>query len=613
MGRLQFANNWQFVCSCIGYSVGMGNLWRFPYVCYKNGGAAFVVPYVLALVLLGRPLYYLELLLGQFSGHGPLGAFRMSPMFQGNALAMAWGAFGTSIYYQMVIAYALIYFFVSFKRPLPWTECFEWWGVPLDGCFARRTTRRLCDSVRKSIVAAGVNDSGAGSLAPVTYRNKTVFISQQDYSSSFAGCVSANTSSAEVFYNGYVLNVSSGFERVGDIQPNLVLAYALCWIVIFLFIFSEIKVLGKVVVMTATAPFLILTVLLVRGITLPGSGIGIAYLLVPTWSKLLDLTVWTAAVEQVFYSLSVGAGGLLVYGSYQDFRADIRSSVRFICFVDLLTSALSALVVFSILGNAAFKLDIPIEDVANQGPGLAFVTYPEVLSLVPFSHGWSAIFFATLFLLGIDTQIASCGFVTAAIEGLLPGCSGQRSLSSLMYCFVCFTLGLCLTTQAGFYILTVLDNYLGARILLFTCLFEAIIVGWVYGMSRFCFDVTFMTGICPSYFFVISIKYASPVVLAILIVYTMVTFPRSSTGFYTVPVWADALGWVLIGAGLMPVILIAVARLVECDFGCRRAISPELDWGPYEEKHRIRYRQRLRELGYTLLHHPLSPTDSSSP
>ncbi|KAH7932034.1 hypothetical protein HPB52_024977 [Rhipicephalus sanguineus] len=77
----QWSTNLELICSCIGYSVGLGNMWRFQYVAYKNGGSAFLILYIINLVI-GRPIYYVELLLGQFCGQGPLGAFRLSPMFQ---------------------------------------------------------------------------------------------------------------------------------------------------------------------------------------------------------------------------------------------------------------------------------------------------------------------------------------------------------------------------------------------------------------------------------------------------------------------------------------------------------------------------------------------------
>lgn len=241
----KWSNNWEFICSCIGYSVGLGNLWRFPYVAYKNGGAAFVVPYIIINIVIGRPIYYLELLLGQFSSTGPLGAFRVSPMFQGNAFGMMWGAFGTTIYYQMIIAYAVLYIFHSFKTPLPWTDCFQWWGVPLAGCFVRSKTSHICEHVRKSIVAEAINDTAARSVAEVTYNNKTVLISHREYNLRMAGCVDANTSSTEVFYNSFVLNMTSRIEMVGDIQQNLLIVYALCWTLTFLIIFRGIRVSSK--------------------------------------------------------------------------------------------------------------------------------------------------------------------------------------------------------------------------------------------------------------------------------------------------------------------------------------------------------------------------------
>ncbi|XP_075547411.1 sodium-dependent proline transporter-like [Dermacentor variabilis] len=609
----KWSTNLEFICSCIGYSVGLGNLWRFPYVAYKNGGSAFLVPYIVINVLIGRPIYYVELLLGQFSGQGPLGAFRMSPMFQGNAFGMMWGAFVTTIYYQMIITYAVLYFYHSFKSPLPWTDCYEWWGVPLDGCFARRKMNRVCANIRKSVVIAGINDTQAESHVMVTYDGNSVLLSQSEYNTRFAGCIDANASSVDMFYNRVVLNASSSFEKVGFVQPNLVICYAICWVIIFLIIFKGIKVVGKVVLVTATAPYVILTVMLIRGITLPGASIGLRYLLVPQWDTLLSPDVWRAATEQTFYSLSIGTGGLLVYGGYQPFRNDMSSSVAFICFVDFLTSAFASLVVFSVLGNMAHTLDIPIADVVSAGPGLAFITYPEALSLIPFPNLWAVLFFAMLFFLGVDSQMGNCEFLTNSIQELFPFFAKKRSATAFMYCSFCFLIGLSLTTQAGLYVLTILDNYLGALIVLFTCLGEAIIVAWIYGMNRFCFDVTFMTGSCPSYFVIIAFKYCAPVVLGSFLVYSLYEFPRSSVGDYVLPLWADLFGWALAVVGLAPLVIIAVVKLAQCGFSWRRAAYPETDWGPSETKYRVLYRERLIEVGLAeLQYHKMSATASPS-
>ncbi|KAH7945813.1 hypothetical protein HPB49_016004 [Dermacentor silvarum] len=564
--REKWSSHMEFLCSCIGNSVGLGNLWRFPYVAYKNGGAAFLVPYVVINMLVGRPIYYLELLLGQFSSSGPLGAFRLSPMFQasysgdcnnrgiiGNAFGMMWGAFITTIYYQVVLTYAFLYLYHSFKQPLPWTDCFEWWGTALDGC-----------------------------------------------------CLNANASSTEAFYNSYVLNVSPSIEETGDIQQPLLICYGLCWTLIFLAIFKGIQVSGKVALLTATAPYFMLSVMLLRGITLPGASIGLRYLLFPRWGALFDGRVWAAATEQVFYSLSIGTGGLVLYGSFQEFRADMQGSVRIICIMDFLTSAFASLVIFSVLGNLAHTLDVPIEEVVSAGPGLAFVTYPEALSLLTFPNVWAVLFFIMLFMLGIDSQMANCEFVIKSVQDLFPPLEGRREVTTFLYCVACFLIGLPLTTRAGLYILTILDNYLGALIVLFTCLGETLIVAWVYGMDRFCFDVAFMTGRCPSYYFFAAIKYVSPVVLGTFLVYTLATLPRSTVGDYLLPIWADGYGWLLAIVGMVAVVVIAVARVVQCHGDWWRALSPDADWGPYEIKYRARYFDQLEQSGIGACYFPVA-------
>ncbi|XP_075555527.1 sodium-dependent proline transporter-like [Dermacentor variabilis] len=595
----KWSSSLEFVCSCIGYSVGLGNLWRFPYVAYKYGGSAFVLPYVVVNLLIGRPIYYFELLMGQFCGRGPLGVFRMSPMLQGNAFGMMWAAFVMTLYYQMIIAYTVLYFYHSFKTPLPWTDCFDWWGVALDGCFARRRTARVCASVRKSVVLAGLNDTDAESPVVVTYAGSSVLLSQGEYESRFAGCVDADASSVDVFYNRMVLNASSSFEQVGSVQPNLAISYAICWTIVFLVIFKGIKVVGKVVVITAVAPYVILTVLLVRGVTLPGASLGLRYLLAPQWDSLLSPDVWRAATEQTFYSLSIGTGGLLVYGSYQPFStATVSSSATFVCVADLLTSAFASIVVFSVLGNMAHALDVPVADVVAAGPGLAFVTYPEALSLIPFPNLWSALFFAMLFFLGISSEIGCCEFLTDSIRELFPSLARQRALTAFMYCSGCFLVGLVLCTQVGLYVITLLDNYLGGLIMLVTCLAETIIFAWIYGMNRICLDVTFMTGTCPSYFVLIAFKYCAPVVLGSFLAYSLYVFPRSTVGDYLLPLWADVFGWVLAVVGLAPLFIVAAVKLVQCGFSWHRAADPDSDWGPEEYKHRLPYRERLYEAGF---------------
>ena len=83
--RETWGSNLDFLLSIIGFAVDLANVWRFPYLCYKNGGGAFLIPYILMLTLGALPLFYMELILGQFHRQGPISVWRISPIFKGEA------------------------------------------------------------------------------------------------------------------------------------------------------------------------------------------------------------------------------------------------------------------------------------------------------------------------------------------------------------------------------------------------------------------------------------------------------------------------------------------------------------------------------------------------
>ncbi|XP_015376743.1 PREDICTED: sodium-dependent dopamine transporter [Diuraphis noxia] len=146
-GREQWSNKTDFLMSVIGFAVDLANVWRFPYLCYKNGGGAFLIPYCTMLLVGGIPLFYMELALGQFYQTGAITCWgRLVPLFKGIGYSVVLIAFYVDFYYNVIIAWALRFFLASFTNILPWTTCDNDWNTdfcqPIDAYLAI-----MCNSI----------------------------------------------------------------------------------------------------------------------------------------------------------------------------------------------------------------------------------------------------------------------------------------------------------------------------------------------------------------------------------------------------------------------------------------------------------------------------------
>ncbi|XP_025073170.1 sodium- and chloride-dependent GABA transporter ine-like [Pogonomyrmex barbatus] len=247
--RPHWANKMEFVLACISYSVGLGNIWRFPYLCYKSGGGVFLVPYFLILIVCGVPLLYMELSIGQFTRRGPIGALgQVCPLLKGAGLSSVVISFLMSTYHNVIIAYAIYYFFAAFRAEQPWSRCDHSWNSPR--CWL----------------------PSYGSIDNRTRPNLT-------------------RTPSEEFFDNKVLQISNGIEEPGILRWELVACLITAWIMVYFSIWKSIKSSAQVRYLTATLPFLLIVVFLTRSLTLEGAAKGLQFFFHPRWELLSDAKV----------------------------------------------------------------------------------------------------------------------------------------------------------------------------------------------------------------------------------------------------------------------------------------------------------------------------------
>lgn len=118
----------EFLFSCIAMSVGIGNLWRFPFVAWNNGGGAFLLPYLIVLFIIGKPGYFMEMTMGQFSSRGTIKVYDCVPAMRGVGTGQVLSSMFVMTYYSSIMGLTLKYLYESLSSELPWTTCKPEWG-----------------------------------------------------------------------------------------------------------------------------------------------------------------------------------------------------------------------------------------------------------------------------------------------------------------------------------------------------------------------------------------------------------------------------------------------------------------------------------------------------
>jgi len=472
--REKWGSRTAFIMASIGAAIGLGNVWRFPYVCYSNGGGAFLIPYFVALITAGIPLMILEFSLGRKAQAGAPTAFTM--VKKGTEWVGWLALFAVMLiflYYPTIMAWCVNYVVHSFTLQ---------WGI-----------------------------------------------NTQDF-----------------FFNKF-LQTTSGPGILGGIRLPVVIGLAIVWLAIYLILVKGIKSVGKVVIWTVTIPWVILIIMVVRGLTLPGAIEGLSYYLTPKFSALLKPNVWLAAYGQVFFTLSLAMGTLIVYSSYLPKKSDISNNAFITSLANCGTSFFAGFAVFSTLGYLAQSMGVGVPEVTKSGIGLAFVTYPTIIRLLPFwAPLFGILFFVMLLTLGIDSAFSQ---VEPFVAGFTDKWKFNKKWTLRIVCLFGFLIGLIFTTRGGFHWLDIVDYFTCTFGLTLVGLLECIVIGYIYKANKMRKYVNEVSEFRIGKWWNVMIMIVTPIILGVSFVWEFVKLITKGYGGY--PRWTS-----YVGIGILALIII---------------------------------------------------------
>ncbi len=399
----KWSKNLFFILATIGAAVGLGNLWRFPYIAHQNGGGSFFIPFICCYLLVGLPIIYLEFGMGLWSRGSVAQSFKK---LNSKTTWIGWWILLNSIvivcYYAIVMAWCLQYAIYSLN---------ESWGAD-----------------------------------------------------------------TKAFFFGNVTHITDSPFTFGSFNLYTIGALLIIWVVTYFVLRKGLKALSKILLVTVPVPFLLIVVLAGRAVYLPGGIEGVRYFLKPELSKVFDINVWSAAAGQVILSLSLGMGQMVAYSSMKRNSSDNLKSGLALIFGDFMFSLFSGIAVFATYGAMQYALHQPIADNDNlKSLGLAFITYPQAISSLPFAPFWGFMFFFMLVLLGIDSVFAVVEANLTDLRRIFPKVSKQRLL--LGVCVLCFLGGLPFTLGSGLYWLDIVDHWVGEYAIFSIIILQCLVFG----------------------------------------------------------------------------------------------------------------------------------------
>lgn len=487
--RDMFSRRSVFIFAAIGSAVGLGNIWRFPYTAFNNGGGAFLIPYLVALLTAGLPILYFEYAMGhKYRGSAPLSFRRFRSWSEPIGWFQTGIAFIIGIYYAVIVAWSLLYMWFSVKK--------SWEGPD------------------------GEPNAGA-------------------------------------FFESDFLHQSSDVTIGLDFVGKIVLALAVIWLICIVVLALGVqKGIGRTAVIFIPLLVVIFTVLVIRSLTLDGAVDGLNAFFTPDWGALANTNVWLAAYAQIFFSLSIGFGVMITYSSYLKRKSDLTGSGTVVAFSNSAFEILAGIGVFATLGFLASSSGKGIDEVAGGGIGLAFVTFPTIISQMAGGSIFGVLFFLCLVLAGLTSLISIIEVVIAAIReklgiGRLPAVLGvggvMATISLLLF-----------PTTTGIFALDIMDRFANNIGVAAAAVVSAVVVDWIRRQADpLAAHLNTTSTVKVGTIWRISAFNLIPAVLLILVGTEVAD--RIQDGYEGYPTaMVNALGWGMLGIVLLVALLLSV-------------------------------------------------------
>ncbi|HIF9249866.1 TPA: sodium-dependent transporter [Photobacterium damselae] len=484
MSREQWGSRAGFILAAVGSAIGLGNIWRFPYMAYENGGGAFFIPYLFAMLTAGIPFMIMEFTLGhKLRSAAPRAFAKLGGKYEWLGWFQVFIAAVIAVYYVAVIGWAISYLGFSFKQS---------WG----------------------------SDTNA------------------------------------FFFSEYLKLGEHSPSQLGGFQLHIAIPMMIAWAITFAAIYSGVKGgIERASKIMMPLLFIMVLGLITRVVFLPGALDGLNYLFQPDFSKILDAKVWSAAYGQIFFTLSVGFAIMIAYSSYLPSKSDINNNAFMTVLINCGFSITAGVLIFAVLGYMAQEQAKPLTEVVSAGVGLAFVTIPTAINLLPAPYILGPLFFLALVVAGLSSHISIIEAVTSAVIDKL---NWSRKKAAIIVCGTGFIVSMAFATNGGLLLLDLVDYFINNVALLSSCLLELLIVGWLVKIADIRQYANSISDFTIGKWFELCIRFISPIMLAIILVTNLYKTLAEGYGGYDM---SDllTLGWGLVGMMIVVSIIINLA------------------------------------------------------